>query len=304
MSKAKVVQSSPIKVALIKGVLKFFAILPMPLGVALSRGVARLMIVLNTRAFRVSNINIAICFPELDSEQRQTLVRRSLRHTSRLFVEVAKVWSKQDPADGDLGWVENVYGKDLIDKALRQGQGVLLTGAHIGNWEVLLNYLGRNYDFNCMYRPPRQLEMDEVINKGRGQNGTKMLPGNLQGVLQMVKSLNNGEVAAILADQEPGKKTGIFAPFFGKSALTMSLVQKLQQKSQAALFQIAAIRNENGNFDVYFEPIDIDQNVSELEYATQLNGVLEQMIRNFPEQYQWSYKRFKTTEDGSPNIYG
>ena len=83
----------------------------------------------------------------------------------------------------------------------------------------------------------------------------------------------------------------------------MTLVQKLQVKGEAELFQIAAVRNPKGKFDVYLEPINICSEQPEKEYASTVNSSLESMIRRFPEQYQWSYKRFRTTEDGSLNVY-
>ena len=299
MAKGKVVQSDPKKVALIRGVLRFFAFLPLPLGRALGVWIMKLGKLTNSRAYRTTKTNIEICLSELDKQQQKQLINGSLRSTGFLFAEVAKTWIKPQ----SIQWVDNIYGLEQVQASLQNGKGVLFTGSHIGNWEVALQFLGSQFTFNCMYRPPRQLEMDEVISSGRSQNNTKMLRGDLKGVMQMIKALKSGEVAAVLSDQEPGRKSGIFVPFFGKKALTMNLVQKMQQKSDADLYQIAAIRNKKGMFDIHMPPINIDIAQSEAVYAEQINTKLETMIKHFPEQYQWSYKRFKTTEDGSANIY-
>ncbi|NVK21704.1 MAG: lysophospholipid acyltransferase family protein [Kangiellaceae bacterium] len=299
MAKGKVVQSDAKKVALIRGALRLFAWLPLSVGRALGSAMMKFGKLTNSRAYRTTKTNIETCLPELTDKQQQELINKSLQSTGSLFAEVAKTWVKPQ----SIQWVDNIYGLEQVSASLQNGKGVLFTGAHVGNWEVALYFLGDQFTFNCMYRPPRQLEMDEVISKGRSQNETKMLRGDLKGVMQMIKALKQGEVAALLSDQEPGRKSGIYVPFFGKKALTMNLVQKMQQKSGAELYQIAAIRNQQGRFDIYMEPIKIDVEQDEKSYAEQINLTLEAMIKRFPEQYQWSYKRFKSTEDGSPNIY-
>jgi KDO2-lipid IV(A) lauroyltransferase len=236
---------------------------------------------------------------DLTDKRRNLIALESLKHTGLLFFEAAKIWKK---CKGEQ-YISNIFGEEKVKQTLAQGKGVLITGAHIGNWEVALHYLGSRYPFHCMYRPPRQQEMDEVINHGRCKNSTTMVKGDSRGVMHLIKILKAGEVAAVLSDQEPGRRAGVFVPFCGKDALTMTLVQKIQQKSDAALFQIAAIKNETGAYDVHLEPLDIDSNQEEACYAEAVNESLASMIKRYPAQYQWSYKRFKTTECGRPNPY-
>lgn len=299
MAKGKAVSSSPTKVFLIRSMIRLLSVMPKFFG----RGVGSLFATISrwnkSRAYTTSKTNISLCLPQLSAEQQEEIIQQSLAHTGRLFSEAAKIWCRSDAEN----WINNIYGEEQVKATLSQGKGVLITGAHIGNWEVALYYLGSRYRFHCMYRPPRQLEMDEVICKGRCKNSTTMVAGNSRGVMHLIESLKAGEVAAILSDQEPGHRAGVFVPFFGKPALTMTLVQKVQQKSGAEVYQIAAIRNQKGTFDIHLEPLDVNPEMDELIYAEKVNQHLENIIRRFPEQYQWSYKRFKTTEDGSKNIY-
>lgn len=295
----KASESSPIKVRLIYGLMWTFAKLPLWFSQVFMSLLARLAILINSRAYHVSKINISICFPELSEKEQQALVKKSLSHTFKIAPEIAKAWFKSDINN----WIENVYGVESIQQDLAQGKGILITGSHIGNWEVALYYLGANFKFSCMYRKPRQQELDQVMTKGRGKNKTKMLPGNGKGLREFLKALKAGEMAALLSDQEPGTDTGLFVPFFGKKAKTMDLIQSMQKRTAAKVYQVAAIKNENGKYDIYLPELEINPELSMDEYATQLNLELESFIKKFPEQYQWSYKRFKTTEDGSPNPY-
>lgn len=299
MAKGKAVTSSPTKVFLIRSMIRVFSVLPVFVGRWVAALFAKISTWTKSRAYTTSNTNVELCLPALTKEEQQHIIYQSLINTGRLFSEAAKVWCRDDAEQ----WLDNIYGEESVKATLNNGRGVLITGAHLGNWEIALYYLGSRYKFHCMYRPPRQLEMDEVICKGRCKNKTTMVKGNSKGVLHLIGALNGGEVAAILSDQEPGRQAGVFVPFFGQPALTMTLIQKVQQKSDAEVYQIAAIRNESGKFDIHLEPLSLDPSIDELIYAEKVNQYLEKNIRRFPEQYQWSYKRFKTTEDGSKNIY-
>ena len=296
---AKAIASNPRKVSLMRFAIKLMAAMPSFLSKALARFLAWYSRVSDSRSARTSRINIAYCLPELNSEQQKILLKKSLRHSAGLLPEIACIWN--DPCSANK--IQNVFGEQEVKAHLESGQSIMITGAHIGNWEIALFYLGMSFEFTCMYRRPRYLELDEVICQGRGKNTTKMVPGDAKGIRQFLKALKNSEVAALLSDQEPGGDSGIFAPFFRKPAKTMDLIQKIQKKSSAKLYQIAAIKNHSGKYDVHLEAIAVDSIEDPLEYATKVNLELENMVRRFPEQYQWSYKRFKSTEDGKPNIY-
>lgn len=291
--------SNPVKARVLYGLIWVFSKLPLSFSQALMSAFARLAILLNSRSYHVTKVNVGICFPELSEKEQQNLIKKSLIHTFRIAPEIAKAWLK--PTIGS--WIENVYGDKSIREDLSDGKGILITGSHLGNWEVALYYLGSNFDFSCMYRKPRQQELDDVMTRGRGKNDTKMLPGNGKGLKAFLKALSSGEVAALLSDQEPGNDSGVFVPFFGHTAKTMDLIQSMQQRSGASVYQVAAIKKDNGKYDIYLPKVEINADLSTEEYAAQLNLELEALIKKFPEQYQWSYKRFKTTEDGSPNPY-
>lgn len=298
-SKGKPVQSDPFKVKLICSFISFFSTMPAFIGKGFAWVFAVCSKLFNTRSYATSIKNLRICCPENTEQEQKAIAFASLKHTGKLFFEVAKIWRK---CQGER-FIGTVYGEEFVKARLEKKQGVLFTGSHIGNWEVALYYLGSRFSFHCMYRPPRQQEMDEVINVGRCQNDTTMVKGDSRGVMHLINSLKSGEVAAVLSDQEPGRRAGVFVPFCGKEALTMTIVQRIQKKSDACLFQVAAIKNDNNLYDIHLIPIDIDINATEEEYAIEVNKQLEVLIKKYPEQYQWSYKRFKTTECGGPNLY-
>ncbi|RDX37020.1 lipid A biosynthesis acyltransferase [Kangiella sp. HD9-110m-PIT-SAG07] len=298
-SQGKKVQSDPFKVKLICSFIGFFSAMPAFVGTAFAWLFALLSKLFNTRSYSTTMRNLSLCMADKSPSERKELAKKSLKHTGKLFFEVAKIWKKNR---GEY-YLDKIHGEELVREQLSKKQGVLFTGSHIGNWEVALYYLGSRYPFHCMYRPPRQQEMDEVISGGRCQNDTTMVKGDSRGVMHLINALKNGEVAAVLSDQEPGRRAGVFVPFCGKDALTMTIVQRIQQRSDAKLFQVAAIKNDNGLYDMHLVPIEIDAEQAQEQYAKEVNEHLESFIRQYPEQYQWSYKRFKTSSCGGPNPY-
>lgn len=289
--------SSPLKVKLIIALLWLFSKMPFWLTKPIMKFFAFFARLLNSRSYHVSLVNIQKCLPLLNETQQKQLAKKSLTHTFELAPEIAKSWMGDDVGH----MIGDIYGEDLVKQTQKSGKGIFITGSHIGNWEVALFYLGKTFDFTCMYRQPRHKELDSVLVSGRGKNNTTMVPGNAAGLKSVMKALKQQEVAALLADQEPGDK-GLFVPFFGELAKTMDLIQKIQKRTEAKIFEISAIKN-GSRYDIYLKPFEMDENLSPDEYATVLNQKLEKTIRQNPEQYQWSYKRFKSTPDGSPNPY-
>lgn len=296
---SKHTESKPLKTRLIYAVLWLMSRLPLALTQPVMSWFAHLAILTNSRSYRVSLINLSLCYPDKSLQEQKQLAKSSLVKTFKLAPEIAKAWLKPCIAD----WIVKVHGEAEVKQDLASGNGVLITGSHLGNWEVALFYLGQTFDFTCMYRKPRYKELDDIICKGRCKNETKMVPGDARGLRQFLSDLKQCRVAALLSDQEPGGDSGIFAKFFGQDAKTMDLIQKIQKKSQAKVYQIAAIKNADKKYEVHLEPIEIDVELEAVDYANQLNAALESLIRRFPEQYQWSYKRFKSTVDGRPNVY-
>ncbi len=292
-------QSKPLKSRLIYGLIWVFAKLPLGLTKPFMGLLARLAILFNSRTYLTSKTNVAICYPEKSEQEQKTLVKQSLMHTFKIAPEIAKAWLKPCIED----WIDQIYGAEAIKRDLENEQGVLITGSHLGNWEVALFYLGISFDFTCMYRKPRYQELDDIICKGRCKNTTVMVPGDAKGLRDFLKALKSCQVAALLSDQEPGSETGVFAPFFGQTAKTMDLIQKVQSHTKAKLYQIAAIQNPNGKYDIHLLPIAIALELTAEEYAAQLNSELEKLIRQYPEQYQWSYRRFKIQPDGYNKLY-
>ena len=183
---------------------------------------------------------------------------------------------------------------------MAEGKGVILLVPHIGNWELLLHYLTRHHPTTVLFRPPRIAEFDGYLRETRKRSGANVAPATPQGLRNLLKSLAAGGLVGILPDQEPLKENGVFAPLFGHPALTMTLVAALLRRYDArVLFGYA--RRARGGFHLRFRaaPAGMDD-PDDLVATARLNQGVEECIRDCPEQYLWSYKRFRTRKERSP----
>lgn len=258
------------------------------------------------RERRVAAVNLEICFPELTSEQRQQLLRRSLVEGAKTLLELPAIW--MDEPSRSMNRVDGQDGEELIRQQLSQGRGVIVAIPHLGNWELHAHYLAAIGPFTALYRPPRQAVLDDIIKSGRSRSGATLVPTSVQGVKSLYSALRAGEIVAILPDQQPkgrDKSAGVFAPFFGRSALTMVLINRLARKTGAAVLFSFGERLPGGEgFRLHWSlaPTGIDDPDPEVAAAA-LNLGVEQCVRQCPEQYQWSYKRFEATQDGGRSPY-
>ncbi|MDR2213371.1 MAG: lysophospholipid acyltransferase family protein [Pseudomonadales bacterium] len=251
-----------------------------------------------TRMARTTEINLGLCFPELSEAERRQLARASLRHTFQTICEAGGVWLW--PAGRILACIERVEGLELLRAALAQGKGVVVAGPHLGNWELLGLYLSAAGlgPSRQLFQPPGDPRLGKLIYDARSRGGAHMVPTDKQGVALLLRALKAGEIVGILPDQVPPMESGEFAPFFGKPALTMTLLTRLQQKTGARVLCGAAWRSEGGFVIEFSEPDPAIYAADPQAALWGLNASVEVMARKNPEQYQWEYKRFKRQPPG------
>lgn len=283
--------------------LRLAAVLPLPLAHGAGALLGRLAGWLPGRARRVTARNLELCLPELSARERRCLLRRSLVETGKTLAEIPRIWCGD--LDAALGSVNAVTGEEPVRAAMAAGRGVIIAGPHLGAWEILGHYLARRYPVTFLFRPARQAWLNRLMCQGRERSGGKLVPTDSHGVRTLFKRLAQGEMIGILPDQDPGYKSGVFVPFFGVPAITMTLLSKLAARSGALVVVTYAERLPgNRGYRVHFEPVDDaiydpDPTVS----AMALNRAVEQAVRRLPEQYQWSYKRFRRRPPGEPGLY-
>ena len=280
------------------GLVALIGWLPVGWARSIGRCVGWLSWVSRGDARRVTEINLARCLPGVSEAERQALARRSLAHTGQLALESGLLWRWPERRWSKL--VQSCEGMELLEQAQRDGRPVLILVPHFGNWEFFALFLGR-FGFTCLYDPPKIQALERPMVQARERTGGTLLPIGRRGVRQLMKTLEEGGISILLPDQVPERGSGgVQADFFGRPALTMTLVQKLSAR-YGPLVLTAAIRRVPGGFEVTLSEVtDPVDNPDEVVAATALNAAVEKVARRDLAQYQWEYKRFKRAADGSP----
>lgn len=222
------------------------------------------------------------------------LVKQSAAETGKGALELAIAWCRE-PED-IAAMVKACHGWEHVERALSLGHGIVFVTPHLGSYDIAGRYISSRLPFplTAMYRPPKLRWLEPVMQAGRARGKGKTAPASAAGVRVLMKALKSGEATIILPDQVPGNGEGVWAPFFGQPAYTMTLVPRLAQVSNVDILLFVGERLPAGQgFVVHIDAMPTPFTGEKDHDATLLNQAVEQLIRRFPAQYLWSYNRYK-----------
>ncbi len=292
-----------LKGRLVVGFLRLFALLPWRAVQAVGSAIGWLMWKLPNGSRQVVRVNLGKCFPDMPAQEREALVGQTLKDIGKTLTESACAWIW--PAQKSLGLIRQVEGMEVLQQALQSGKGVVLISSHLGNWEMLLQYVCSLCQPSILYRPPKLKAVDELLVRQRTQLGNELAPSTREGIVSLVKRVRSGGIAGIAADPEPSRTSGVFVPFFGVPTLTSKFVPSLVHGHKAVAVFIHALRLDDGSgYRVIIEAAPEALYGDDVELAvTALNQGIEKQVRQAPSQYMWSMKRFKKRPDSEKKWY-
>lgn len=256
---------------------------------------------MGARESRVAGRNIEIAYPDLLPAQRTELQREVLRTTARQALETLRFWTR--PHADNLALIREMHGVERFDAAVASGRGVIVAAPHYGNWELLNQWLASRTPLAILYRPPESAVGEAFLRRVRADDGDRVTQVRAEGagIRQLFKLLKAGGVTGILPDQQPKAGDGEFAPFFGREALTMTLLNRLAERTGATvLFGYCERIGAGPEFALRFEPVpEAIAAPDAVAAATALNAAVERIARRDPAQYQWTYKRYTLRPPGS-----
>ena len=288
---------------LIKGLVVLFSWMPLRLNQAFGQAIGTMLWWIPNTNKRITLINLKLAFPELPEAQRVLLAKQSLLHVGMMVTELGPAWCWPESKLSPL--IKEIKGQHYLDEALAHQKGVLFLAPHIGSWEMIGPYLSAKYPSTFLYRPPNIQGLEHFMVESRGRFGAALAPTDMRGVRTLIKALKHHQVSAILPDQDAGEKGGLHAPFFGHPARTMTLASKLIQKTKSPFLFIVFERLPKAQgYCAHFLPAEPEIASQDEECATAaLNRGVESCIKIVPEQYLWSYRRFRKPPKGIKSPY-
>ncbi|MEE4639975.1 MAG: lysophospholipid acyltransferase family protein [Wenzhouxiangella sp.] len=291
------------KVTLALILIRLLSWLPLRLLYWLAVVPAGLLYCLPWRKHRVIRTNLEIAFPEWSARKRKRLHWLNLVALARLVLESGAVWRwsarRLEKA------VREVRGLEHLEQARKAGRGVLMIGAHLGNWEINALHVGLQGPFSGLYKAPGDRRADQAVTASRTRFGARLIAAGSPAMRHMLRELKAGGTVGLLVDQQPRKGEGVFAPFFNRPALTMTLVSRLARRTGCAVVFSDCRRLPGGRgWQLEYRPVDPEvADPDPLVAATALNRTLEEQVRKRPEEYLWVYKRFSLQPEGWANPY-
>lgn len=205
------------------------------------------------------------------------------------LLELPKLWLR--PQDEVVERVAQVSGWELVEAAWQAGRGILFLTPHLGCFEITAQYYAAHGPITALYRRPKQAWLAPIIEQGRGAN-LKLAPADLSGVRKLLKALKNGEAVGILPDQAPGAGEGVWAPFFGRPAYTMTLAARLAQLEKTGAAAVIFAYGERLPYGAGYH-LHLFAPVGDVTTPAGINREIERLVLLCPAQYLWGYNRYK-----------
>lgn len=225
-------------------------------------------------------------------------ISASVGESGKLIAELPRLWLG---APVPIFW----QGSALIDAALARGQGIVFITPHMGCFEVTAQGFARRYGraasaaspgqgITVLYRPARKAWLRALVDSARVRPGLLAAPTTLGGVKQLIQALKNGQAVGLLPDQVPPARLGVWAPFFGRPAYTMTLAARLAQTPGTCVLVAWGERLPWGRgYCIHLSAPQQSWSEQPQLAAAQVNTEMAHIIGQRPGHYLWGYARYK-----------
>lgn len=227
----------------------------------------------------------------------ETMARAVAREQGAQAVEAPWVWGRSRKEVLSKCRIDDA-SVAVLNEALTSGRAIVFLTPHLGCYEVGPMMVAERWlkgsDRQCaiLYRVPRKSYLRDIVGKGRVSENIVPASADLKGVRQILKIMKAGGIAGILPDQVPSHGEGVWAPLFGEKAYTMTFPLKLAKQFKAQVI-MARMQREAEGWCMYVKGWDYVLSGDEKKDAEAMNQFIEETILCCPQQYLWSYKRYK-----------
>lgn len=260
-----------------------------------------------TPAWRgIADRNLRLAFPDMPEVRRRAIIRDVYQHLARVLLSVARM--PRIRKDNIEQWL--VYeGYEHYAEAHKQGRGVLFMTAHLGNWELSAHgHCLYGHGMNVVGRPLDNPYFDRYVEGRRTVSGNRVIRKQEFGRLAL-RALRANEAVGVLVDQNAAGDDGVFVDFFGHKARATSGQVRIAMRTGTPIIPGFAFWNEKrGIYVLRFGPavemLSSGDKEADLVKNTQCcQRVIEEAVREYPEQWLWIHRRWKTRPAGEPDLY-
>jgi len=281
---------------------RLISVWPLPFVAFVGAFLGEILFIIIPSRRRITMRNISACFPELTPFQVWRLARRNYRAMSQAIFDTAISWWSSDRR---LARLTRYTNREVYDQALEGDRPIILLMGHFIVMEVGGLALSMERPLIDIYKAPSNEVAHLLAVHGLNRSGFATLVEKSEGLKPVIRAMRDGEPLCYLPDQDQGSANSVFVPFFGIPAATLNLLGKLARSTNAVVIPCFARQLSWGRgYEVLFKAPLVDFPVGDdVEDATRMNQVIEDAVREMPDQYFWVHKRFKTRPEGEPDFY-
>lgn len=287
---------------LLVAVAYLLSLLPWKCQFWLGKGLGRLAIKLMPKRRKTIARNLELCFPEMDKQTRERLIRENIDNTGLALFETGMAWYW---SEARIARHVKFEGLEYLEQLKAQGKGVLLVSVHSLNLELGGRACGLKLSGMGVYRPNNNPCFDYFQFKGRTKGGHEMI--HRKDVKTMLDSLRSGRVLWYAPDHDYGRRRHAFAPLFAvDEACTTTGTSLLVDETDCAVVPFTIVRDDdNGNYTLTIRKPFVDEFPKHDPEAGArfINKLVETSIMAAPSQYMWLHRRFKTRPEGQGSLY-
>ena len=274
--------------------------LPLRLTVACGRGLGWLGYYAAPGRRHIADVNLALCFPQLDAVSRTQMTKRVFQHVAVGAAETAVTWLNPNR---DLRERVSIVGVEHLREAQRQRRGVLLLGGHFTSIDIVSQAMSQLVDLDVMYRENKNPVWEWLQVQGRKRYHDGVIERS--DTRTTLRRLKAGHTIWYAADQDYGPKHSVFAPFFGVPAASITAPARLARFNASPVLFIEISRDWRAlTWTVSISPpLAGYPSRDDVADAARLNNLIEAAVTRHPDQYLWIHRRFKTRPEGQDRPY-
>ena len=292
-----------------RALLAILALLPLSFARRVAVAGSRVLFACLPRLRRIGLRNLELAFSDLSPTERRQLLEQSFENFGRIIADFAH-FPRSTPTDL-AARVESSLPQawEVRYRAAKvAGRGVIFVTPHLGNWEMLALAMSAIFEpIAYLARPLDNPLLDRYTSRVRSRFGNRPI-NKRDSVLQGLAILDGGGNLGLLADVNTLQRDGVFVPFFGHLACTTRSVAMLALRTDALIVPVCCVWNTNRYRILVGEPVEAVRTASYakkniIDTTALYTAEIEKFIRDYPGQWIWIHRRWKTRPSGQPSLY-
>ena len=253
-----------------------------------------------TELYRITLININLCYPNLSNKEQIKLAKESVIETIISGYESMLSWSRPIHISGkNIFKVENNY---LLSQNAQNNTGLIVIAIHNRSIDMLLKWINSKSKTTSLYKKIKNKTLDSFVRNEREKNNNEAYETSISGVRKIFKSLLSKNVICLAADQVPQAGMGEYVKFFNRDAYTTTLASSLAYKTGKPVIYCSMNSDNNKNLFVSIKPCH-ESIYNDSKRLHSMNNSIENLININPKDYSWEYKRFKKAQPKNIDPY-